>query len=233
MHLQFIDIRLDIFANDFGMKPRTGICVIVQGNLLLKKLVGFRLDIAHDLLISLCVGRLSFVLVDLFWISLESLFQGVEFLVMGKLVFFAILWSFNHSIYYNWDDVCLHINNHLMLYFTDNSCLICLSVFSTVRSMFLWTTISTISSPFLYLAKTINVATNDQVLYRSRDGTSFEYQDHSASTAFLIDYIKVLLLPNVIHTYLRKFVNIGSSDARWWNNRMIYIWKYRGGQLYE
>ena len=66
MHLQFIDIRLDIFANDFGMKPRTGICVIVQGNLLLKELVGFRLDIAHDLLISLCVGRLSFVLVDLF-----------------------------------------------------------------------------------------------------------------------------------------------------------------------
>ena len=62
----FIDITFNIFRDNPAMKSRTESCMIVQGNLSLKKFFRFRLDLAHDILIGLCVGRLSFKVVGLF-----------------------------------------------------------------------------------------------------------------------------------------------------------------------
>ena len=96
MHL--IYVRLNIFFNKFALKSRTESCVMIKGNLLLKIFMGLRLDIVHDFLIGLSIGKWSFVLIGLF---LKNLFQQVEFLV--EQVFFCCLLNLNHSIIiYDW-----------------------------------------------------------------------------------------------------------------------------------
>ena len=86
----FIYVAFNIFGDDCAMKSRTEGCVVVQGNLLFYKMMGFILDIFHDLLIGVSVGRLSFMGITLFLMSLQSLSEGVELLVMGGLVFFVL-----------------------------------------------------------------------------------------------------------------------------------------------